>query len=392
MGRTSVSKKEIAIVFADAHLQRRTWKQRPIFGDGYHSWKQIFDYALDHDISQLFGLGDLFDSRVNEPSPLDFAVEQFRRLQRGPKYLTLHYIQGQHELDEVRVLRLAEQLGVANHLHGKEVTLSNGMRVRGMDYQSADRIKEELAKIPAETDVLLSHQVWADFCGDAFLPQGEFADVPHVSQIWTGDLHQWILSSKYRGKEGQKLTVLSPGATHQTPGIDAPSDCYFAVVRDDGSIEQKKLKTRLFYKRYLQTNDQLEEFFAEIDAELTAAADYAEELRLPPDLCKPLWRVIYTSNLTDVERRIDRIVGDRVHMFYKEERSKETAETGKPILRPSGKALTLASCLKDEVDEAKEPAVFQLCQRLLDAGDSKDAVALELANWKKEVLSDAEAK
>lgn len=379
--------REIALIFADAHLQRKTWKHRPIYGDAYHGWRQIFDYALDHDIQHLFGLGDLFDSRINEPSPLAFAVEQFRRLQRGPKYLMLHYIQGQHELDDVRVLRIAEQLGVAEHIHGQPVDLPGGLIVWGMDYQPADRIQEALAQIPSHAHVLAAHQVWGDLMGSIALPQADFAHIPTVQQLWTGDYHQWVLDD-YRGKEGQELKVLSPGATHQCPDISSPSDCYFVAVTADGNLHRKQLNTRMYADWHLANNDQLEEFLGDVEAFLEGAAEHAEQKHLPPELHTPLWRIIHASTLKDAERRINKVVGDRAHLFYKEVRTDEesTVESAQQSFRSTGKALTLQSCLAEEVSQEEQPEVFALCQRLLDAGEGKEAVQQTLAAWKKEAL------
>lgn len=381
-------KKEIALIFADAHLQRRTWKHRPIIGDAYHAWKQIFDYAIKHNIYDLFGLGDLFDNRVNEPSPLAFVEEQFWRLRNAKAGHTLHYIQGQHELDDVRCLRAAELMGVARHMHRETVQLVNGMTVYGMDYQPADRIKGELALVPENADILMGHQVIADFMGDICLPQMEFADVPHVSKCVFGDYHQWVHETgRYRGKHGQKLEVLSTGATHQTPSIDSPSDCFFAVIMDDGTIEQRRLDTRNYQQWQIVNNDQLEEFLAAVDAEIQEAGSYADDLNLPDELRTPLWRVIYSSRIDRAEQRIDKAVAGRAHMFYKEKRDESEEKTTRRVASAGSKALTLSSVLAEEVDRKEQEDVFQLCQRLLDAGDSKDEIALELQAWKKEVLS-----
>jgi hypothetical protein len=147
----------------------------------------------------------------------------------------------------------------------------------------------------------------------------------------------------------------------------------------------------MFSDWHLANNDQLEEFLGSIKASLATAASYAKQSQLPKDLYKPLWRIIHSSRLADAERRIDKAVSGEAHLFYKEVRTDDesTKDTIRQSMRPAGKALTLSSCLAEEVSQEQQTEAFQLCQRLLDAGDTKDAVAQELAAWKKEVLDEA---
>lgn len=375
-------KPPVALIFSDAHLQKRTWQNRPILGDSYYALEQIVDYALAHKIGCVLGAGDLLDEKVNDSAPILFLREQLERLtSRGIHFL---FVQGQHELTDPPWMLLGGSKYVV-HLHGQSWTIGN-WTVHGLDYQPADRIQEGLAGIPEDADILMCHQVFGDFMGEVALPQLDFADVPHVKQVWTGDFHQFVLErDKYRGKQGQKLTVLSCGATHQCPDISSPSECYFATIDVDGALTPHQLKTRKCDEWKVVNEDQFQEFLKDIPAYLEGAANYASDLELPPQLQKPLWRLIYNSRIDRAEQRTRKIVGDDAHLFFKEVPNITTTDVER-MLRPTGKVLTLQSCLNEEVDPAQQPDVYKLCQRLLQAGSTPNDLKQELVRWKQEIL------
>jgi len=371
--------KPVLVVFADAHMSARTWKHKHIFGDTYFGLKQVVDFAIDNELP-LFGAGDLIDKRENAPAPIVEFEKQLRRMSEAE--LTFFYIQGQHEYDQHPWL----QLGLSTiHMHEHVINL-DGLEVYGLDYQGGEVLQAKLDDIPKSVDVLVAHQVWSDFMGDVALPQGEFADIPHVRTLVTGDYHKCVLDDHhYRGKNGQKLLVFSPGATCQQK-IDEPDKHHFGVLNDDGSIDIINLRSRKFDEHAVNNNDQVEELLGNVDAFLEGAADFASDNDLPPELHTPIWRIIYSHRVSDVVRRLDKIVDGRAHLFYKEipqEKEESKILEKVPDLK-KGDVLTLESCLSTEVDPDEEPDAHALAARLLDADDPE----LEVNRWLKEQMND----
>ncbi len=371
----------VATVFADSHLAKRTWRHRPILMDSYYALEQIIEFTLGHELP-LIGAGDLIDKRINEPEPIVKLQTQLNLLER--RRIPFYYIQGQHELDDTPWLDLGK---TAVHLHNNPLELGE-LQIYGIDYQGADALKVALGSIPESANVLIAHQVWSDFMGDIALPQGEFAQIPHVSTLVTGDFHQSILEhSKYKGAQGQDLLVFSPGATCMR-SITEPEKHHFGVLCDDGSIDVIDLRSRKFDEFNILSSNDAEHLLEHVDTYLNEAADHAESNALPVELHTPLWRVVYSHRVSDLPRRLGKIVGDRAHLFWKEipqEREESKVLLSVPDIR-AGEALTLASCLTQEIDPDKEPEAYALAARLLDADDPE----LEANRWFKEKMNDGE--
>lgn len=366
----------VVVVFSDAHLQTRPWKHRPIVGDAFHAFTQVIDYALEHALP-LIGAGDLIDKRINDSAPIVFLKKQLDRLAEAS--LPLYYIQGQHEFSTTPWFELGT---TATHLHQRTIELS-GIKFHGLDFQSADRLKEALAAIPEHTDYLVGHQVWSEFMGEETLPQGSFASIPHVAGLLTGDLHKTVVDRKqYRGAEGQPLVVYSPGATYQT-NISEPSDTSFGVLYSDGRIKLVPLVGRIFIDwAQIVTDDELEACLSQIGPICSKAKE--TDRALPDELRTPLIRVTLAKRLASQLSRIEKQVGAQGHLFYKRMREQEPEQQTKNVKSHTGKALTLLGCLPQVVDSKKKPQVFQLCQRLLEV--SPDGIDLELEKWKQQVL------
>lgn len=373
---------DLGIFAADSHLQPRVWKQRPIEGDSFFAFRQLVDCALGESLPLILA-GDIVNAFLNEPQTAVFFNQQLKRLAKAD--VPVHFILGQHDGRGLWP-KLDER---TNHVHRKKFRLGK-INCYGLDFQPADQLKAELAAIPDDVTLLVAHQVWEDFMGINTLPQGAFADLPKQIEILvTGDYHKWVLSkTKYRNSAGRALTVLSPGATHQTPAIDSPCDCYCAVFQSDCTFRKIPFRTRKFEEFAITFPQELDKFLAAVPANLEAAAKHATTNELPPELHVPLWRIVYNHKLSDLPQRVAKIVrnGQDAHLFWKEipPAEEESQIQTKVQTAPKGETLTLHSCLAQAVSPKKEPAVFTLCQRLLDAKDP----AAELVAWKKERLND----
>lgn len=382
MSKKSKSK-PMCVEFADSHLRHRLRRHRGIYGDSYFSFQQIVDYAIKHELP-LIGAGDLIDQRVNEPSPIVTLEKELGRLRKAG--LTLYYVQGQHEGDTVPWLSIGGDTAV--HIHKQVIELGD-LRIYGLDFQPAGRLQEELAAIPPDVNMGCFHQTWGDWMGSVALPQGEFADLPEqIRFLLTGDYHETITGC-YRGAAGQPVDVFSPGSTCMQ-STSEPPEKYFGVRYEDGSVQRVKLRTRHFAEYLLNRPEDLDEFLGHVDAYLEGAADYAEDVRLPPALHAPLWKITYSPRLSDVVRRIERAVDGRAHLFWKKLRPAAEDDSDAALLSaaaaPSG-PITLEGCLAEEVDPAQEPEVYTLCQRLLTAAAvGRESAQKELETWKQEQL------
>ncbi|NIN69805.1 MAG: hypothetical protein GTO63_35015, partial [Anaerolineae bacterium] len=67
------------------------------------------------------------------------------------------------------------------------------------------------------TNILLCHQVWRERMGGQSIAErgcdGSFTDIPHVEMVISGDFHAHK-TTNHKGKNGQKLTAVSPGSTY----------------------------------------------------------------------------------------------------------------------------------------------------------------------------------
>lgn len=382
----------MAIFFADAHSQEKAWADKPIKGDALFALEQIFDYALAHGIHHIFGGGDLIDKQRNRSLPVTHFHQQINRLKElGGRGGRFYYIQGQHDYDDPPWLA---GNAVAQHIDHTGVLLGSAMeafRVYGLDYQPRENLPDALATIPAETDILLCHQVWGDWMGSITLPQGNFADIPTVKTVITGDYHE-KRSESYRGKDGQAMAVYSTGATCMQT-IAEPTKHYFLVLSSDGTFKFEKLRSRVAFEwSVMNRPEDVDAFVKEIDADLARVAVKAEIRQLPPDLVMPIIRITYSHRLTDAVRRVEKAVKGRAHLFWNElpPEEKKTVRVAITETVSSGKQaeVTPLTELPKVVKPDDDPETFALLTRLLNASD----IQMELAAWRTEFMGESNTK
>jgi hypothetical protein len=368
----------VAVLVSDAHLQDRAWAHRQIEGDAYYSFGQVVDYAINNHLD-IIGAGDLIDRRVNSSGPIHAMLAGLQKLWNNSR--RFYHIQGQHEADPSPWFNLSH---ASIHVHKQSFQVGH-IRVYGLDFTPADSLKAELDAIPPGTDLLVCHQVWDEFMGVHCGAQASFADVPVVSTVLTGDLHENRTLSA-RGKDGQRLTIHSLGSTCMQDIAEPPSK-FFGVLRDDLSVRRVRLQTRPFIAAgLLLTEADVEAFLGRTEAELSRLA--TADTSLPPEIARPLVRVGYSHKLGDLSRRVHKVFGERAHLFLKE----VPPERPKTVLRPEGAeeavrtgAMTLEAALPSVLSEDDEPELYALALRVLGAPDK----AAEVNAWVREALSDA---
>ena len=373
--------KPLAVVFADSHLREKTWGARTVYGDSYYSFSQILDYAIDQGIPHIIGAGDLIDKRINDAPVITFVNSELRRL--AEQGISFYFVQGQHEGSSTPWFSLGTN---AVHMHGECLEI-NDVIIYGMDYQRGETFKEAISGMCKEAQVLVAHQTILEWMGERAMPQCSFADIPTVQLLISGDFHSTIYDTdKYHGKDGQRLAVYSPGSTYQC-NIGESNQCSFGVLYDDLTISKIPLGTRKFDAFSVLREDELDEFLGNISTYLEGAAEYADSLYLPTELQTPLWRIIHSADLRDIEGRVKKIVGDRAHVFFKEiPREKPEGAKARSMTAEDKEALTLLRCLPQAIDPEKEPEAYSLCRQLLDATGA-DAPRV-LAAWKKEMMEE----
>jgi len=361
---------------SDTHLRARA-------GDEEHAFTQLVDAALAHKVSYVCLAGDLLDKQSNRSRVISFLAGQLGRLHDAG--IAVLYTQGQHDQDEPPWFTAFPW---TEHLH-RASRWADGVRLYGLDWQPYGKLQEELAEIPADTQVLVCHQVWGDWMGEVAGPQGSFAQIPgHVKFVHTGDLHQWKLE-KRENADGAKMTVLSTGATTQQK-VDEPAEHHYALVHRDLRVEKKTLNSRVMLTSgHLLRPDDVDAFIARLEPELAAAYQLAAARELPEALLRPYLRVVHASRLTDVVRRVEKAVGDRARLSFKQLVPEDRREAYRAAQArfDAGQAVTPLSVLHEEVDKAEKPGVYELVSRVLGAQDQE----AEFARWRAEYMGEAEA-
>lgn len=372
------------LLVADAHLQDGAYPHMGIMGDAYYGFEQAVDLAIAHKCDALVAAGDLLDIPRNRPGPINFLHQQISRLEAGN--VRFEFIQGQPNHDQCDP---PWALGHpwARHIHKKTQTLTSGLTYYGIDFQPRGRLQEELSEIPAGTDLLVAHQAWADWMGDITNPQGEFAEIPVVPMVVTGDLHDYKME-KHRGKDGQEMTVCSPGAT-AIQAINEPEAKYVVAVNMEGQLGRIRLKSRRTMRATVIDDElALERFLDEGLILVKELIRKSAGFGLPGHLLKPLLAVPYCYDVPGVIRRIQQVFGEHCHLFFQEFRPDKTSTDAgmQSAAAGVGEAATPLGLLDQEVDPVINPEANALLRRLLPL-KGKDLITQEVQKWRQEYLA-----
>lgn len=370
--------KPLAIIASDLHLKSRTWKHKPIEGDSYHAWCQIVSGAIEYCVEYVILPGDVLDKQLNASEPPIKLKEGLDRLEQAG--IGVVFIQGQHEYQQTPWATL----GGGKHLHENGPVDIGPFKVFGIDYQPKEALIPALQALPMSKDdrnILVMHQVWQDWMGERALPQGTFEDVlintPALELLITGDLHEQKL--EFYGTPDKGFSVLSPGSCC-VQSISEPLDKFFYVLRDDAEkgaqLEPVTIKNRpIFrYPSTLETTEDVEEALQRLEDDFDAAFYAADAAKLPSEVCKPIFQYVYSYKVAKDVERIERLLDDRVHLFWK-----EIPDTSDKFIEgfQAGVSVTMADILKDQVEDGKTK---DLAERLLASPDPLE----ELLRWRRE--------
>lgn len=357
---------------ADTHLADGAWTTRPaIYGDSYYSFSQIVDYCIEHRLPLVLG-GDVLEKKSNSARPIAKLCECLSRMQN--EELEVYYIQGNHEYD-----RNAPWLSVhpwPMHMH-KVLYNIRGAQVYGLDWLPKGDIQTALREIPANTDILITHQVWHDFMKNVGRPECALTDVHHAKIVLAGDFHVTETVTGVNA-QNQPITMLSPGSTCMQD-ISESADKYFFVIsrQEDNSfyVDNKKLKTRSFASYVVKDAETLDSLCAgKLSADITEMTKQAAEA-----ITKPLVRVKFDKRLPDAFLRISTAVGESAHLFCDAivDKSRGETETNRAVAR-NDLMTVVGELLK------AQPDALKLATALLQAENASTELEQQFAQFQQE--------
>lgn len=344
---------------ADLHLEDGAWSSRPgIYGDAYYSFEQIVDYCIERRLPLILG-GDVLEKKSNSARPIAKLFDGLTRMRSAA--VPVYYIQGNHEYDRNAPWLSAHDWPI--HMHEASFDI-NGAKVAGFDWLPRGDIQEAFTRVPQNTDILITHQVWKDFMGNLGRTDCELTDVHHVQNVLAGDFHV-TKTVKSVNAQGKPITMLSPGSTCMQDMSESPDKFFFVIFKEsDGSIafEPKKLKTRRFLNYVVKDQDTLD---ALCSGQLTKDINAQLDDTLPTHINKPLVRIKFDKRLPDAYLRLLTAVGDFAHIAC--EAITEKYNTPRTATRDSAKN-DLLSALADLAGEDSD--AYKLAAALLVAEDA----------------------
>jgi hypothetical protein len=296
----------VMVISSDLHLEPHAWARHPgLAGDAYYGLIQLVDMALAMNVKAVGLLGDIFNTKTPDSHTVYVICRQLDRLQKaGVKCV---HIQGNHEF-----ARSTPWLGIHTwpmHIHKLCLEITPDIIGYGLDWLPAGKIKQELAQIPPEANLLLCHQVWGDFHGSAIEHECSFSDVPsHVRMLVTGDYHKHLLlKAKNATKE---MIVGSPGSTCLQSINENPNKSCF-VLYDNMALTSRAIRSRWVYRLTANTPEELDSI---LKPDYVGAL-YEPQNGVPESIAKPIVHVTFDNNILNAYSRLERALGKKTHLF-----------------------------------------------------------------------------
>lgn len=340
---------------ADLHLADGAWTSRPgIYGDSYYSLQQIVDYCIAQNLPLVIG-GDVLDVKRNSARPIQKLCQAMSQM--AAANLPVYYIQGQHELDR-NVTWLSVHPWPQN-VNKQQFTV-NGVKLYGIDWLPRGDIQTAFQEAPADTDMLVCHQVWKDLMKNIGRPECCLNDVHNVRYVLSGDFHVTKIEHSTNA-QGGPIQIISPGSTCMQDISESAEKFFFVVTSNGAEFEftQVPLKTRAMRGYTVTEAHELDDLCAGgFAADITGMLDST----LPAEINKPLVRVKFDKRIPDAFLRINTAVGDAAHLFCDAivDKTRGQQETNRAVTKND-----LLSAINDLLGGV--PDAFNLATALLGA-------------------------
>lgn len=370
--------RSLFVFCADTHLADGAWASRPaIAGDSYYSFEQIVDYCLTHNLPLVIG-GDVLDVKRNLAAPVRTLCEQMSKMQKAN--LPVYYTQGQHELDRNTTWMSVHPW--PKHVNERAFVI-NDTRLWGIDWLPRGDIQEAFQRVPADTDILVCHQVWKNLMKNIGRPECELSDVHHVKHVLTGDFHVHTIEHDTNA-QGLPVALYSPGSTCMQD-ISEAQDKYFYVISAQGSeftAQPVPLRTRRFKAYTLTDQNSLDVFCA--SGFMADLPQLVMSPALPPGIDKPLVRVKFDKRLPDAHLRITTTVDKSAHLFCEAlvDKSRGEQETNRAVAQND-----LLNAVTELLE--KNPAALKLATELLRAENATAGIEQLFLTFNQEAINAA---
>lgn len=300
----------IAVVVTDAHTDKYVWRKRPeITGDSYFGLSQAINVAVQNNLPIIFG-GDNVECMPTD-APCSQTIHVLRKeLSRiADAELAGYFIQGQHDDKYDWITAVSD---CVRNVDGQSFEIG-GVKFAFMSYRRTPDLPPAIASVDPTADVLICHQVFKELFGGSSsqLSVREFVE-PKL--LISGDLHQFK-QVRCKRKDREDLMVVSPGATHARKA-DEPAEHYVVVVHDDLTVKKVKLRSRVRLTYSIADADDFDVLYESLPRSIEQAYALAAEWRLPPALQTPLFMLSDTSDVSQVEYRVQQLLQGSAHLFY----------------------------------------------------------------------------
>lgn len=303
----------LAIATADNHLLVRQWAKHPeVEFDAFVAFDEVVKLCNESGLP-LFICGDLFDSTKPDAESVTFYMRAAQRLQQA-----IYFVLGDHDYTEDYSWAALAQPR-AQHIHDTVLRLGP-FNFYGLDYTPRGPAQQQLASIPHDADVLVTHFKWSDL-QQLGRTCASLCDVRNVQQIVSGDFHacRTVTGSN---ADGKPTTLWSPGSSVPT-AIDLFSTRHVLQLGYDTDNPRQLQchsiplrQTRVGRTVQLTTADDLDRVINETFAELLRES---AERELSSLIETPVLRVRYRDDIPDAYERLTAAADRRIILFLEPE-------------------------------------------------------------------------
>lgn len=300
----------VALVVTDQHHDDLIWRKRPeITGDAFFALSQVVSLAIEHKLPIIFG-GDNVECMPTD-APVSRTIHVLRKeLSRlADAGLNGYFIQGQHD-DKYDWITAVSDCVV--NVDGQSFEIG-GVKFAFMSYRRTPDLPPAIAAVDPTADVLICHQVFKELFGGSS-SQMSVREFVEPKLLISGDLHQFK-QVRCKRKDREDLIVVSPGATHARK-LTEPAEHYVVVVHDDLSVKKIKLRSRIRLTSSITDAEDFDQLYEFLPQSIERAYQLAAEKQLPAALQTPIFALVDTSDVPQVEYRVQQLLQGSAHLFY----------------------------------------------------------------------------